>query len=222
MKRFFFIFMIVFLKLQINAQTTFEGFIAYKNELLSPNTQVISDSLYQEKIKPSFGGVPYFVQKYYYKGKYYKSVMTINGANILQVYNPNDLKLYWWSEKSEDATYVLSDEKNDEIKEIKKLDDEETVLGEKCKKLTIIGTNSITTYWYSPNKYKVNYEDYKTHNYSNWNEYLKLTGSLPLKYDVRTKTLHILSTGIEVKSEKIEDSFFDLPKFKNVTLSKLY
>ncbi|MFM2337252.1 MAG: hypothetical protein RL115_445 [Bacteroidota bacterium] len=206
----------------LEAQTSFEGYIIYRNMLLSPNPAMISDSLYQEKIKATLGGFPYFFQKYYYQGKNYKSEMNINGNTTLQLYNPNDLKLYTWSGGKEEATYVMTNVADDEIVKIEKFKEEEVILGEKCKKIVIIGKKMITTYWYNPNKYKVNYEDYKSHSYSFWNEYLKQTGALPLKFDVKTSTVHIISTANEVKVEKIKSDFFDLPKFKSVAQSKLY
>ena len=206
---------------QIQGQTTFEGYVIYKNEIQNPNPKIMSDSIYKEKLKLAFGGKTYLLQKYFYKGSNYKSEMTMGNIITQQLYSPSDFKLYTWMSNKDDATYLSTKESEDTIKEIKKIEGEEEILGIKCKKLSIVGTKSTVTYWYNSKYYMLRYEDYKTHQYGFWNEYLKQTGAMPLKFEYKTTNAHIITTATEVKNIKLKDSEFTLPKFKSISEIKM-
>ena len=164
-------------------------------------------------------GQLYSLQKYFYKGDTYKSEVGEETRKTFQVFKPKEKKLYTWQQNADTAVWVSSEQYSDKIKEVKQLEGEEDVLGIKCKKIVIISTLGETCYWYHPNKFKIDYETFKTHIYGNWSEYLKIAKALPLKYEIKSKIFHIVTTGIEVKELKINDSEFDLPLFKKVIQS---
>jgi hypothetical protein len=198
------------------AQGNFEGYIIYKNEPQNPSPTTISDTLFQKIIKQSLGGQNYVLQKYIYKEDNYLSEMSMGKSKTYQLYTPVQKRVYTWQEDKDTASYTLSEKYSDKIQSIKSLDGEEIVLGVKCKKLQIISTTTTTTYWYNSDTYKIDYRLYQTHNYGFWNEFLKIAGALPLKFQVKTKTYDILTTATEVKETKIMKNVFDIPKFKGL------
>ncbi len=194
----------------------FEGTLTYKIEPQNPNPKVISDSSFYNHIKASFNGRLYLLQKYHYKNNKYKSVVEIGESKTFQLYVSSEKRLYSWQSISDSATWVSSEINTDQIKGIKHLEEEEVVFDIKCKKVIILSEYGETTYWYNPTKFKINYELYKTHSYGNWNKYIEVTGVLPLKFELRGKTMHLITTATEVKEEKVFDTVFELPKLRLV------
>ena len=197
------------------AQPSFEGFVTYKMTPQNPNVQLISDTAFYSRIKGAFGGQLYALQKYHYKNDSYKSEVEMGKIKTFQVFSPTEKKLYTWQNGADSAMIVSSETNLDKVTDIKQMEEEDLVLGIKCKKLVITTESAQTTYWYSPTKYKIDYNLFKTHNYGDWNSYLKIAGALPLKYEVKGKMFHLITTAIEVKEEAVLDTVFDLPKFKH-------
>jgi hypothetical protein len=221
MKKVFLLTWCVFATSFIHAQTSFEGYVVYKIEPQNPNKQLITDSVFYQRIKKVMSGQLYSIQKYFYKGDTYKSEVGVETKKTYQVFKSKEKRLYTWQQGVDSTIWVNSEKYSDKIKEVKQLPEEEVVLGIKCKKIVVISTIGETTYWYNPNKYKISYEAFKTHTYGNWNEYLKIAGALPLKFEVKGKMFYIITTATEVKEIKVKDSEFDLPTFKKVIQSPM-
>ncbi|MEO5967517.1 MAG: hypothetical protein ABIP68_07600, partial [Ferruginibacter sp.] len=80
----------------ISYAQSFEGWITYKLEALNPNSEIISDSLFQEIMKEQFGDRGYMVQKYFYKGDNYISEVDAGKQIGYQGYNIKDKLIYAW------------------------------------------------------------------------------------------------------------------------------
>jgi hypothetical protein len=199
------------------AQAKFEGSVMYKSEFKNLNPKAIADSVFVTRIKQALAGQTYMLQKYLYKEKNYKSEVKIGQHTTTQLYSHTDARLYTWQSNQDTATYVMANENDDKIKEIRPIEGEYEVMGIKCKKLFIISPKNVTCYWYNPEKYKISYDDYKTHTQGQWNEYLKIAGALPIKFETKTATFHIVSTAIEIKENKLNEADFRLPNFKKVS-----
>jgi hypothetical protein len=219
MKKVFFLTWCLFATSLIHAQTNFEGYVVYRIEPKNPNKQLIVDSVFYARIKKVMNGQLYSLQKYFYKGDTYKSEVGTEPKKTFQVFKPKEKRLYTWQQSADTAVWVDSEKYSDKIKEVRQLPDEEVVLGIKCKKIVVVSSIGETTYWYNPSKYKISYDAFKSHIYGNWNEYLKIAGALPLKYEIKGKTFYIVTTATEVKEIKVKDSEFDLPTFKKVVQS---
>jgi hypothetical protein len=219
MMKVFFLTSFLFTISLIHAQTSFEGYVVYKIEPQNPNKQLIADSIFYQRIKKVMNGQLYSIQKYFYKGDTYKSEVGVETKKTYQVFKPKEKRLYTWQQGVDSTIWVNSEKYSDKIKEVKQLPEEDVVLGIKCKKIVVISNIGETTYWYNPNKYKISYDAFKTHTYGNWNEYLKIAGALPIKFEVKGKMFYIITTATEVKEVKVKDSEFDLPTFKKVIQS---
>jgi len=94
-----------------------------------------------------------------------------------------------------------------------------TIMGLKCKSLTIDYGISKTVVYFSE-EYKVDKEVYKD-NSTGFLEYMYRSGALPIKIIMSGNgAVHnMVFTAIEVKKETIEEKEFELPKFKQIMKS---
>ena len=216
MKKLFIVVYFAISAISVKAQSAFEGFVNYKIQPMNPNSKLYSDSSFYTRIRQAYNGKDYTVQKYYYKQDKYKSELEAKGGSVIyQVYNSESNKLFNWRNTTSDTAVIINAQTNrDTVIDVKQIPEIEEVLGVKCRKLVFIYKSSQVTYWYNPDKYKIDYELYKNHNYGNWNTYLKIAGALPLKFEVKAKNFLLVTTAVEIKEIPISDTEFKLPDFK--------
>lgn len=188
----------------------FQGIVTYKFEIKNPMPDRILDSLFISRI----GGKSTMTQIYYYKDNKYKSV--IKETKTVQLYDPKTIRLYNYKVESDTATWSDGTKYIDKIVEIERIDEIENILGFDCQAIRIKSKMGETVFFFS-NKYKLDAEKFKGHKYGFWEDYLKETGALPLKFVMKTAFSYIISTAIDIREENLSDNIFELPKFKHLT-----
>jgi hypothetical protein len=191
---------------------TFEGKVTYIFKLKNGHPSAIPDSIYNLMYNDS--EAPIISYTYYYKANKYKSVRN-NDEKSVQVYEPTKNRIYSYNEGDEFAFY--SD--GDQATAIEQIDETETILGMECKAIKITSMNSEVTFYY-PSNYRIDTSTFTET--SVWETYLKIAGSLPLKYIIKGNGAPhaIVLTAISVKEEKLADDFFRIPKFKQIMKSQ--
>ena len=195
------IFLLQILQLQfVTAQNKdFVGRILYKNMFFTPTGVDIT-----AKVSPAMGAE----QDYYINAHNYKSVL--NGAAMLmQLYNGETNK-YFVVLPNKTAQEIDGSTVSDSVLNVQHLKTDTLILGRKCKAIVVSTVGSITTYFYDPTL-KVNKENFKMHEYGNWNRYLQESnGALPIKYTVNTKMFTWDAEAIKIEEMNLVDKDFEL------------
>ncbi len=218
-KQFFkraFYTLIFTLTTSISFGQTFEGWITYKLEALNPNSEIISDSLFNEIIKEQFGVRGYMIQKYYYKNEKYISEVEVGQQTGYQGYNSKDKLIYAWQVNS-DTTITLDSRKSmDEFVEILENDNRDTILRIPCKSVLVKSKLGQMILWYNDDYLKMDVTKFKGHKYGHWEQILGRIKCLPLKMEQKGFMSHVVQTALEYKEEKVDDNKFNIPKFKTI------
>lgn len=203
-----FLALLVLLATGVFAQS-FEGTVTYRMDVKNPMPDRVPDSLFYASI----GNLGSITQVYRYKGNNYRS--DIKETEAVQLYDPKKKRLYSYKEGGDTTMWSDATKYMDELVEIRPLDETETILGVECKAVMVKSKFAQTTYYYS-DKYKMDPKRFEGHTYGLWEDYLKETGALPLKFVVVSPFTNVVSTAVDIKEEQLADEFFELPKFKQV------
>lgn len=195
---------------------SFEGSITYKLEALNPNSEMVSDSIWQQLMKDQFGDRGYMIQKYYYKNGNYISEVDAGQQTGYQAYNKKDKLIYSWQANSDTSITVDSRKNIDEFVEIVESDNTETVLGIPCKSIIVKSKMGTMVLWYNDNYLKMDGTQFKGHLYGHWEQILKKIGCLPLKMEQKGFMAHMVQTALEYKEVNLDENLFAIPKFKTV------
>lgn len=184
-------------------KNNFEGTVDYLLEVKNPNPKILPDSIWNSKVKKKS-----VLQRYLYKGNRYKSIM--NNESV-QIYNPNDNMLlnYKIGKDTVQIKSIFAGKTIDPILSIEEESTSERVLGYECKKIIIKGKLTETTYFFS-NKIRISAKNFKNHYYGNWNKYLEVSNSLPLKIITRNNFLFMIMTATNIDFSKVDDSEFKI------------
>lgn len=216
MKRQFLITLIALWNVASYGQS-FEGTIIYKTEVLTPDPIMIPDSTWKEVIKSQFGEKGYMLQKYFYKKGNYTCEIEAGENREFQIYNPKDGLLYAWHDKSDTAVILDSKKNIDKLAEIIDSEDSDTILGIPCKSVIVKSKRTKMKLWYNSDYLKIDSDFYKRNIYSHWEQILTKIGCFPLKIEQREFMTHVILTVIEFEEIPIDNSKFEIPKFKYVT-----
>lgn len=155
----------------------FTGKIVYTNTFTDLNNKDIS-----AKMIPFLGKeMHYFINDSNYKA--------CNENNrLLNLYNAATNTYYDAAPGSDDLLATDAGKPTGETYSTKMLAEKATICGYECVSMEEKKSSVTTVYYYSP-KVQVNKNNFKQHNYSNWNDYLKASnGALPLKMIYTDKT----------------------------------
>jgi hypothetical protein len=204
MKKLF--FLVIILRSLVAAAQPFEGEIIYK---ISVKTKfpAVSDEQWTKMIGTK--------QEYYTKQGKYKSVT--NGTLMeWQLYSNKDNKIY---AKGTSSIVVWNDGSvnNDKVIKAEIRKNAAVILGYSCDELTLTCKSGVQKYYFS-SKLPVEVKLYENHKFSNWYEYLKNAGALPLKTIIETDQLVMETVATEVKPMKLDDKIFALPP--NIRIEK--
>ncbi len=195
--------------------------ITYKVIAHNPNPEMVSDSMWQELIKQQFGERGFMTQKYFYKEGNYCSEIDAGLQSGLQAFNPEDGLLYSWAKDSEEAVTVDTKKCLDAFVEIVETTELDTILAIPCKSLLIKSKLGTMTLWYNSDYLKVDPNYYEGHLYGHWEQILKKTGCLPLKVEQSGFMSKMTQIAIEYKEEKVKETKFAIPEFKEVTANPM-
>jgi len=193
----------------IGQAQSFEGKITYRVEIKNADSNKIPDSVFNIM----YEGAPTVTYTYYYKDNRYKSVSD-GEIKTVQIYDPSENRIYSYTEGTEVAFWSEWNKQTT----IEKVDKAETILGIECSTIIMRTNNSETTLYY-PLNYKIDILKLKEANA--WEKYLKVAGTAPLKYIISGGgAVHVtVLTATAVTEEKLDDDFFNLPKFKQILKS---
>lgn len=188
----------------------FEGNVTYLFEIRNGDPNTFPDSLFNLMYKDA----PVISYTYYYKDNKYKS-LTNSDTKRVQIYEPSENRIYSYTEGSEFAFWSEWDNKTT----VEKLDKVDTILGIQCSAVILKNSHSETTLYF-PSAYRV--DTSKFNEFNAWENYLRIAGSIPLKYIIRTNgAAHvIILTASAITEEKMEDDFFRIPKFTQIMKSQ--
>ena len=103
----------------------------------------------------------------------------------------------------------------DEIISLEKIEETAEVLGVACQAIKIDSKMGETTYYFSK-KYKLDAEKFSGHKYGFWEDYLKETGALPMKWVMKSPFSYMISTVTKIEEKELPDDVFALPEFTHV------
>ena len=200
MKTNIFFIQFIILISNLSFSQNFEGKITYANNYKS-KIENISDL----QLTAMMGET----QEFYIKNGNYKSIL--NGNYLLwQLYSNKENKLYnkfaispaiFWNDCKENLDIILSTKINKKFVEI---------LGYVCDELIVVSTSGVQKYYYNE-KTKADDKLFVFHKYTNWDQVVLLTKSLPLKTIIENNQFSFESIATSIKKDNLEDSMFVLP-----------
>jgi hypothetical protein len=194
------ILVIAVLVMSIGNAQNFEGKITYQNAYTSKIPNATSEQ---------FTGMMGSIQEYFIKGDSYKSAM--NGSySQWQLYVPTENRLYTKVAVSDTLMWSDGNSNPDEAVKYEMQKSQVEILSYKCDALVVQTKTGKATYYFSK-KIKVDPKLYKNHLYGSWALVIEQTKSLPLKIVMETPQFTLVSTAVEVKKMKIEESILALP-----------
>ena len=187
----------------------FQGIVTYEIEIKNPMPDKMPDSIFFARLD----GKTTITQVYHYRENQYKSIM--GPEKMVQHYDPESKRLYVYRIGSDSATWSDGTKYMDEIISIEKIEETAEVLGEECQAIKIDSKMGETTYYFSK-KYKLDAEKFSGHKYGFWEDYLKETGALPMKWVVKSPFSYMISTVTQIEEKELPDDVFALPEFSYV------
>lgn len=194
---------------------SFEGQITYKTTVENPNPELVSDSIFKEKIlKPVFGERGYMLQKYFYKGNRFMSEISTGLEDGFEVYDPEQNKTYAWKTGSKEVVVRKTDKHSemDAFVEFINTKEIDTILNIPCKKVLLKSKMGTTELWFNEDYLKVNYEDYSDYKLEHKNIIFQTYGCLPF----RAKTLNFTIEIVEFNEESVSEDQFVIPEFDTI------
>jgi hypothetical protein len=179
----------------------FTGKITYQNQFYSLTGEDVT--LQVSKMMGS-------EQFYYTNARNYKS--ELNGSILTSlIYNAESNILYTIFPDNT-AQKVDGSTESDSIVKVTFFEKDTLISERKCKGLSMEGLKTSFIYYYDP-IISVEVENFKNHNYGNWNDYLIASkGALPILYITKTPYFNWVAKAIKIEEMEISDSFFELPK----------
>lgn len=191
--------------------------IVYKYKVINPMPNLVSDSVFYEKL----GNLKEGTQLYFYKDGKFKTIIKETGKT--ELFDPLSMRIYSYNEGYTDTAY-FSDALKDRFSliEIRKTDKKDTVLGFNCSNIKIKTNYGAFYYSYSDSfLFRINTEKFKNYKYDSWYNYLKESnGALPLKISFKGLFLNTEIIALSFDESNINDVIFDLPKFKVIIEKK--
>lgn len=131
----------------IASSQTFEGSITYETVLENPHPQIMSDSIWREKMTSFENDLKPQMTHYFYKEGQYKSHSCHQDKNVFHCYNPADGLIYIWDDEDQKALTIDSEEMPSEEPKITKLDSTQWINGIKCSGIRMQTKEAIFTFW---------------------------------------------------------------------------
>jgi hypothetical protein len=206
-----FCFVVVFGSV-VSAQS-FEGVIVYQTKLYNPDTQNISDSVWNSSILEELGLDGSMKQTYYYKKSNYLIEIETKKTSGYQLFVPRRSMIYSWERNSDTAVAVNAAKSIDIVREVKELEGTETIAGVLCRKLLITTNFGEIIVWYNPDYLVTDPFLFREHHYNQWETILSHTRAIPFRIEQKNGMLHAVQTLVSFESKAINDSKFNLPEF---------
>ena len=184
----------------VPADNFFEGKIIYKNTFTDPlrGVDITTDMKYLYGLEEHF-----YINQYNYKAYNEQGRMT-------KLFNAAD-NIYYRIKATGKAIAIDATKMSSPKPEISHSDSSISVLGRKCKMVTLTTPAAEIIYFYDTtltvNKYSFMY-----HKLGNWNSYIEASGaSMPLKFIIITKDWIQVSEAISIDRITLQDTDFVLP-----------
>lgn len=183
----------------------FEGQITYKIVYETKNTQV-TDHLWETRLGT--------LQDYYFKGGNYK---VVSNSDLVewQLYLNKENKIY---NKIKNETNVFGTDASIVADSLVTYDvkyDVKAVLGYTCNEITLTCKGGTYTYYYN-NQLKLDFNQFKNHEFDNWASFIKLSGSVPLKIVIENNQYRKVMTATAIEQKVLDLSFFAIPPDVNI------
>jgi len=218
------------LAFQMNSQS-FEGKLEY-----IVTTNILGDSLINgiskktliENLKKQ-GEIPVDTITYMYSGRgNFLNVSKYKDVGIINTYLEKGNLLYRFIDNSNivsaiDVSIDL-EEKLGSKPVVAKKDKKEMVGDINCSIVEVVWKTGIYRYYYSEGLLRINPDFFKSYNYNQFYEFLKISQSLPIKVEMETYNFYKSVYELQAYSnEQIDEELFVLPKMKeNKDFSSTY
>jgi hypothetical protein len=192
----------VFLLSSVVKSQSFEGYIVYQNTV-----ELKNQNLQESQVLSMVGEF----QKSFYnaQGDYLNALQ--GGMVRMQYYIQAENQLYILMSQSDTLYRKDAQLNSDTAIRFEMREDVEVVNGMMCDEIVVESPQNKITYYFN-DKYAMNPELYKNHNFGNWYYAISRAKALPLKTVIETPQFILTGTVIEVKEEKIDDNIFSRPK----------
>jgi len=182
----------------------FEGKIIYKNQYIIKTNKI--DSAYLDKI---FGKTANLSFK---EGNYLE---TYDGGFMLeQLYIKKDNRTYLKKNESDTLYWFDCNTPGDKIIRTEINLKKEIILGIECDELVTYYPNKTVSFYYNSDTLKINPDWYNNFTTSNKNLNTQKMKSVYLKYKIEYPDFIATVTAISIKTEKLDDKLFSIPKNK--------
>jgi hypothetical protein len=207
MNKFIIIVLISFNTFSQNKES-FEGIIIYENTFISK-----IDSISNSHFENAYGKqTKYVLDK---NGDY---INLYKGSYItIQLYKKKEDIIYTLLTGRDTIFYNKTNEKTDDISNIKETEKQILVLDKNCNEIIYETSTSKYKYYYN-NDFYIDPKLYSNHYLGNWNQIVGITKSFPMKVILETDYFIMTSTAISVKKGAVEKQLFSLPP--NIPISK--
>ncbi|WP_452218352.1 hypothetical protein [Lacinutrix undariae] len=212
MKNIIYLTLILFTSLTYSQN--FEGQVTYKTTMENLFPEMMTDSVFQEKVlKPAFGEQGFILQNYFYKGNRFMSETSTGLENGFELYSPEKKKVYAWKENSSQAIVKKTNvhPEMDAFVEFVETKETDTILNVLCKKVLLKSKMGTAELWYNSEYLKINPKDYSEFKLDHKNLIFEKYGCLPFRIKAMTFNIEV----IEFKTMKVSDEKFKLPEFES-------
>lgn len=209
------IFLSFLLVTSVTAQET-EGWIKYKVSFKSPMPQLVSHEDYLILLAQEMGDLSNSHTMYYFTPNQYASEMVL-GKNVEYLtYDASTKKVYNWEKNSKTAKLFDTKVPEDDLIDIIQNPGIDTILGIPCKSIIIKTSDTYQIAWYNEEYFPIDPEVYKDHQFGHYADLLRITKSIPVKYEIKNSMMHFIQTIEEYHIGPNDPSIFEVPKFKKL------
>lgn len=193
-----------------------EGWIKYKVTFKSPMPQMVSHEDYQALLEQEIGDLSNSHILYFFTPNSYACEMHFGNNVEFLAYDPNTKKVYSWEKNSKTAKLFDSKVPEDELYDIIQNPGIDTILGIPCKSIIVKTSDTYQIAWYNEDYFPIDPEVYKDHQFGHYDDILKYTKSIPVKYEIKNTILHFIQTMVEYNIGANDPKVFEIPKFKKL------
>lgn len=147
----------------------------------------------------------FFIDNQFYKSIYYGEIKTtvLYRGDVNKIFRfKDDNDTIYWIDAAIDTLSIVSESRLEET--------EDTILGLKCQKLTVVTNTGIVTYYFN-NEYALLPRAFSRHRLECWDFYTATAKALPLKIVFETPEMTVTSTATKIERMKLPIETFKIP-----------
>lgn len=196
---------ICFLCFKVQSQN-FEGIIKYEVSFKNPTPAFMSE----EEFKKKNPNLKSHYEFFYFKDNTYKYVY----GNNIDALDPLKQRVYTYVIGADTSLWNDANMASEDIIEVKKNTEKDTVLGFICESITFRTKWGKTIFTFNRDQLKIDASKFSNHAYKSLGDFLKESNCLPLKITYRTGFECLVYTAVNIQEKKLDLKEFNIPAFR--------